>query len=327
MRVRAAILAALVAAAVAARRPLSSEMTADQATATGLPPGTSILFTLLASTADLRVGADPARPDVGTLTLTGVSPRATWFAERPVRAAGVLPTATLATARALVARDETGDDAWLGAPNLAMVGSSAAEGEVTAVLTVRGWPEYDGANRTLTATVDVVPTRVPASNQGAPLAIGGDGYADTDVPGWVADLAAAKFRAAAARAAAARAADPPQSPTARTLALTSVSLFIDQGGADAYLLMPAPSPPPPPAAPAPPPPPPSGGAMQQCLSTMTLGCSPWSGWYPGYGYDYGYYPGGLASSGGYQTGVGLGGGGVAYGGMGMGSGSGLGLDG
>ena len=318
MRPPLLLLLALAAAAAAARTPLSVPVPAAVATAAALPEGATILFTLLARNATLAVGADPAHPDAGVLDLGGVSPRATWFAERPVRRAGVLTTAALAGSRSLTSDDEHGAPSWLGAPNLALTGTNEAGGEVTAVVTVRGAPTYDGGARTLTAAVEVIPQAVPPGSQagGPPVAVAGDGKIEQHVPDWAAELADAAWKARRAAAAAARVdVNAPTSPAA-VLRLRSVALVIDQAAGDAYLLMPgaAASPPPPP----PPPPSPSTTTvvMPQCLSSMSPGCAPWSGWYPGYGYDYVSYPG-MGAMGGFQTGAG-GASGVAYGGMGVG---------
>ena len=313
-------LALTLAAATGARTPLSIQLDASVSPAAApLPKGASVLFTLAAKNATLTVGADPATPNAGHLHLGGVSPRATWFTERPVRRAGTLPTATLVSAPALALPDETGAIVWLGAPNVAVTGTNKYVGEMTAVVTFRGVaPQYDGEKRTLSVSIDVIPQPVlPGAAPGAPpVPVAGDGKPLENPPAWAIDLATAAWTARREEAAAARAAaNVTEPPTAATLDIHSVVLFIDQADTGAYLLMPgAPSPPPPPQY-SPSPPPPSSVTIvsgSQCLSFMSPGCSPWSGWYGGgYGDYYGY--GGSMTR--YQTGIGAGGSGVAVGGM------------
>lgn len=316
---RLTALALCAAVATAARTPLSIKLDASiSPAAAALPPDASVLFTLGARNATLSIGEDPAHPDAGYLLLTGVSPRATWFTERPVRRAGTLSTKKLVTAPSLALPDETGAPVWLGAPNVAVTGTNKYGGEMTAVVTFRGTaPIYDADKHTLHVCVDVIPQPVPAgAAPGAPpVPVDGDGKPLEHPPAWATDLAAAAWRVRRDELLAARAAaNVTQPPSAATLEIHGVVLFIDQASADAYLLMPgAPSPSPPP-----PPSPPSSVTVvttPQCLSTMTPGCSAWSGWYggPGYGDFYGY----SGSMTGLQTGIGVGGNGIAVGGMGV----------
>ena len=318
-------LALTLATATGARTPLSIHLDASVTpAAASLPKGASVLFTLAAKNATLSVGADPATPNSGHLNLGGVSQRSTWFTERSVRRAGTLPTATLVSAPALALPDETGAAVWLGAPNVAVTGTNKHGGEMTAVVTFRGVaPAYDGEKHTLSVAIDVIPQPVllGAAPGAPPVPVAGDGQPLENPPAWATDLATAAWRARREEAAAARAAaNTTEPPTAATLQIDGVILFIDQTDTGAYLLMPGTPASPPPPQYSPSPPPPSSVTVvtaPQCLSTMSPGCSPWSGWYGGgYGDYYGY--GGSYSMTGYQTGVVAGGSGVAVGGMGIG---------
>jgi hypothetical protein len=136
-----------------ARNLRSARLSTAAAASLGMPlpaadakstkPAPTLLFTLQSDAAFLQLGeAGDPDPDLGKLTLEGVAPTAVWFSERPDRRAGVLPTATLASAALdIVATDDDEEriDAhssdeeevpprraatWLGVPNVALTGTS-----------------------------------------------------------------------------------------------------------------------------------------------------------------------------------------------------------
>ena len=101
-----------------ARNLRSARLSTAAAASLGMPlpaadakstkPAPTLLFTLQSDAAFLQLGeAGDPDPDLGKLTLEGVAPTAVWFSERPDRRAGVLPTATLASAALdIVATDD-----------------------------------------------------------------------------------------------------------------------------------------------------------------------------------------------------------------------------
>ena len=140
------------AAAASLGMPLSADAKSSSSTSSkssNTKPAPTLLFTLQSDSAFLQLGdAGDPDPDLGTLTLEGVAPTAVWFAERPDRRAGALPTATLASAALDIVADDDDEDeerqidassssspssdkeeaprraTWLGVPNVALTGTA-----------------------------------------------------------------------------------------------------------------------------------------------------------------------------------------------------------
>jgi hypothetical protein len=130
------LVAALVAAASAARPAASSSGDSANAPTPTSPSfthpaaGAPLFFTLQAAGALLTVDTTTG---TGNLTLAGVAPTATWWTERPARAAGALSTAALAGDARLLGDDGT----WLSTPNAVLAGV-APLGEGEGAVMVRG---------------------------------------------------------------------------------------------------------------------------------------------------------------------------------------------
>jgi len=136
---RGAAAVAATAAATVDERLLAHEAVATSASASppstapaGPATGAPLFFSIQSGGAVLTL--DPATFE-GNLTLAGVAGKATWWSERPTRAAGSLATAALASDARLIG--ETG--AWLDTPNAALYGgANLGEGEGAVMVRERG---------------------------------------------------------------------------------------------------------------------------------------------------------------------------------------------